>query len=141
MKMTEQHNGRVIHLTTTVAIVNRNQAKSVLRVRSSKLLAPRGIRRTYVGIVPDRYPSSTNTTTQLHPHHDSRPSSITMLRMVMDRRIQSIHRSGSIDMVVGEAILALLQKKRSTTYKTRAYLWSMMRAVDNPGSGRRRRWP
>ena len=61
-----------------------------------------------------------------------------MLRMDMDRPVQSIRRAESIAMVVGEAAVAWLRLKRVLTYEISACLRSTMRAVDNPGSGRRR---
>ena len=50
-----------------------------------------------------------------------------MLCMVMDRRIQSIRRIGSIAMVVGEAAVAWLCMKRPSSYETRPHSrWMMM---------------
>ena len=55
-----------------------------------------------------------------------------MLRMVMDRRIQSIRRIGSIAMVVGEAAVAWLHLKRVSTYEIRAHSRSTMMLTTTP---------
>ena len=61
--------------------------------------------------------------------------------MVIDRRIQSIRRIGSIDMLVTKASVAWLRLKRATTYKTSPHSKSTMMLSTTPGSGRQRRWP